>query len=168
MAMTMTMELEALAINYLTQSVWAWLAFLTAALSFWKIKSSIHHNNDNISPKLLSPSPPPPPPPPPSPSPPLQTSNQQQTTFCLLENRRNGKYSVYYGEDAYIGRKESRKTIRRHNNNNNNNNNNPDGLGDEWEALLKLKTMEMGWYRYQDLTLLDGIVVRFWNHHLVC
>lgn len=34
----------------------------------------------------------------------------------------------------------------------------------EWElATLKIKTMDMGWYRHQDLSLLDGNVVRLWN-----
>lgn len=38
------------------------------------------------------------------------------------------------------------------------------GTGWEWEpVLLKMKTTEMVWYRYQDLTVLDGNVVRLWN-----
>ncbi|KAI3775626.1 hypothetical protein L1987_50207 [Smallanthus sonchifolius] len=163
----MSMALEALAISYLTHTVlnvWTWLAFLTAALSFWKIKSSIHS-----------------PPPPhhqtlPSPSP-RQTSADQQpsitkriplfvssTTFYSLENRRIGKFRVYYGEDddcIAIGRSErchpedEERPIRQ---------------VDGWEAVLKLKTAEMGWYSYQDLTVLDGSVVRLWNqsnnHHV--
>lgn len=34
---------------------------------------------------------------------------------------------------------------------------------DGWEMVLKMKTAEMGWYLYQDLTVLDGNVVRLWN-----
>ncbi|KAD6795242.1 hypothetical protein E3N88_06138 [Mikania micrantha] len=165
--------MEALAIDYLTHTVlnvWTWLAFLTAALSFWKIKSSIHSPPHHHSLKLSSP-----------PVQPHATSaepdpdDQQDrilapatplftpsTAFCSLENRRSGKFRVYYGEvdneddGMFIGRSERRMmgSVRRVS----------VRVDDGWEALLKMKTAEMGWYRYQDLTVLDGSVVRLWKH----
>ncbi|KAM4097577.1 hypothetical protein ACJW30_07G011500 [Castanea mollissima] len=34
---------------------------------------------------------------------------------------------------------------------------------DSWERVLRMKMGEMGWYKYQDLTELNGNVVRLWD-----
>ncbi|KAI3802821.1 hypothetical protein L1987_30964 [Smallanthus sonchifolius] len=150
------MKMEAVAISYLSHTVlnvWTWLAFLTATLSFWKIKSSSH-----------SPSPSPSPPhvhhqTPAAPSSAEQqpSTNTSSTTFCSLENRRRiGKFREYYGEDDCIAidpqPEDEDRPIRQ--------------VDNGWEAVLKLKTAEIGWYRYQDLTVLDGSVVRLWNQSI--
>ncbi|KAJ0745750.1 hypothetical protein HanPI659440_Chr10g0402001 [Helianthus annuus] len=160
--MSMSMALEALAINYLTHTVWAWIAFLTAALSFWKIKPSPSPLPPPAHPISTSTSPPPPPPPPLSDDEPDPDDQQEvpssTTIFCSLENRRSGKFRVYYDGIA-VAAARTRRPIK-------GSVHNPQRLvvGDHgWEALLKLKTAEMGWYRYQDLTMLDGSVVQLWN-----
>ncbi|MFS7982790.1 hypothetical protein Hanom_Chr10g00967031 [Helianthus anomalus] len=161
--MSMSMALEALAINYLTHTVWAWIAFLTAALSFWKINPSPSPLPPPAHPISTSTSPPPPPPPPlsddePDPDDQQEVPSSSTTIFCSLENTRSGKFRVYYDGIAVAARRPIKgSVIRLHN---------PQRavLGDHgWEALLKLKTAEMGWYRYQDLTMLDGSVVQLWN-----
>ncbi|KAJ0745692.1 hypothetical protein HanPI659440_Chr10g0401401 [Helianthus annuus] len=162
--MSMSMALEALAISYLTHTVWAWIAFLTAALSFWKIKPSPSPSPlpPPAHPISTSTSPPPPPPPPLSDDEPDPDDQQEvpssTTIFCSLENRRSGKFRVYYDGIA-VAAARTRRPIK-------GSVHNPQRLvlGDHgWEALLKLKTAEMGWYRYQDLTMLDGSVVQLWN-----
>ncbi|KAI3789943.1 hypothetical protein L2E82_02750 [Cichorium intybus] len=205
MSIALDSPMEALAIHGVltaVNNVWAWIAFLTAAISFWKIKSSIH---PAVHLSLQS-SPPPPSLPQPQPqtfpvaiqpdqqNPPstttrtdsLPSTSKRHTAFCTLENRKSGKFSVYYAEDdktkddvidseedvhmssiwrnreegervidsiKHNGEPEMRTTssIRR--------NHGEDG----WEMVLKMKTAEMGWYLYQDLTVLDGNVVRLWN-----
>ncbi|KAK9071187.1 hypothetical protein SSX86_009755 [Deinandra increscens subsp. villosa] len=172
------MSMEALAINYLTHTLWTWLAFLTTSLSFWKTNSysSPHHH---LSPRLPSPSPPQPPQTATEPDPddeipstisslvsssPVSNYTKIATT-CLLEHTRSGKFRVYYGEDEDdIIRNVERRTMgsvrveeqKR-----------VDVDVDGWEAVLKLKTAEMGWYRYQDLTVLNGNVVKLWNHRVL-
>ncbi|KAF5788635.1 hypothetical protein HanXRQr2_Chr10g0466181 [Helianthus annuus] len=158
MSMSMSMALEALAINYLTHTVWAWIAFLTAALSFWKIKPSPSPLPPPAHPISTSTSPPPPlSDDEPDPDDQQEVPSSSTTIFCSLENRRSGKFRVYYDGIAVAAR--TRRPIK-------GSVHNPQRLvlGDHgWEALLKLKTAEMGWYRYQDLTMLDGSVVQLWN-----
>ncbi|KAM0018251.1 hypothetical protein Hdeb2414_s0027g00697011 [Helianthus debilis subsp. tardiflorus] len=155
----MSMSMEALAINYLTHTVWAWIAFLTAALSFWKIKPS--PSPPPAHPISTSTSPPPPPPlsdDEPDPDDQQEVPSSSTTISCSLENRRSGKFRVYYDGIALAAAR-TRRPIK-------GSVHNPERLvlGDHgWEALLKLKTAEMGWYRYQDLTMLDGSVVQLWN-----
>ncbi|CAH1425327.1 unnamed protein product [Lactuca virosa] len=196
MSIALDSPMEAIAIHGVltaVNNVWAWIAFLTAAISFWKIKSSIHLSTHHLF-LQLSPPPPPPSPPLPKTSPvaaqpdqselpstsarsPSSTS-KRHTTFCKLENRKSGKFSVYYSQDDKTkgdkidgefeedidsdrkmssitrnGEEEVRKmsSVRC--------NHGEDG----WEMLLKIKTAEMGWYVNQDLTVLNGNVVRLWN-----
>ncbi|KAK1417441.1 hypothetical protein QVD17_26568 [Tagetes erecta] len=163
--------MEALAFTYLAHTVlnvWTWLAFVTAALSFWKIKSSIHppptpSSSSSPPPKTFD-----------EPDPDLQedqvpsTTNRARvpiltspTTFCTLDTTRSGKFTVYYGdvdmniEDDRCSRSKRRINISRCD---------VENEIDGYEVLLKMKTREMGWYRYQDLTVLNGSVVQLWNH----
>ncbi|KAI3714472.1 hypothetical protein L6452_21426 [Arctium lappa] len=223
--------MEALAINYLkkqpnflnalpnysTSHFWALIAFLTAAISFsWKIKSSIqsspppphHHHSftspssnhqptqldDQLLPSSTTSSTPP-------------ASLTPSTTFCRLENRRSGKFSLHYGQTDHhdiniINTPHNQQyysllgTIRSHQQQERGTMGlDYDDIDDEeeeeeeeeeepmmmgtssikhvgyWEAdddvvLVKMKTIRemMGWYRYQDLSVLHGNVVRLWTH----
>ncbi|XP_060189383.1 uncharacterized protein LOC132618331 [Lycium barbarum] len=174
----MVYPLEALAFNYLTfgfftvvNSVWTWVAVITAAVSFWRIKTfstlpkpeprgdfSVH-----------------------APSPTVVTSSSSSSSSqvervsstplasngssfaCLVnEEGTKGKLTMYYKQDDSCGECDS------------------DGEGGDqegedegvklskewfetWDKLLKMKNGEMGWYCYQDMNVIDGNVVRLWD-----
>ncbi|XP_004488125.1 uncharacterized protein [Cicer arietinum] len=172
-------NVEALAFNYLNfglvtilNNLWTWLALLTAALSFWKIRSSgcpksVDPNSiipdpvkkpllpfEDVTDKIISP-------------------RKTLTVGCdEVDGVRKGKFTVYYEEDMQCGRRES--------------------TGDNfcyrllpvaegwvpeeretretewwrcWEKVLTLRNgeNENGWYTCQDLTELNGNVVKFWD-----
>ncbi|CAI9780325.1 unnamed protein product [Fraxinus pennsylvanica] len=172
--------LEALAFNYLSygvltavNSIWPLVAVLTAAVSFWRIRAlssskwvprgrSTDCASTSLSPvdedvtaadaEVAS------------------TSSQfntylsgSNTKFRVLERQgtTKGKFTLYYDKD------ESRTGEG-----DDNGGRNDDGatanekLGlccDDWESMMVMKIGGMGWYQYQDLTVLDGSVVRLWD-----
>ncbi|XP_020238304.1 uncharacterized protein LOC109817468 [Cajanus cajan] len=166
-------NVEALAFNYLSfglltalNNLWTWLALLTAALSFWKIRSK--------------------PMPMPMPMPEAQTSTGPHpvaltpTVVALEETKpltraavrkgvtedvdggRKGKFTVYYEEDMQctcVGREGFSTALEER----------EEGLETEWwkkwAGLLRLRNgeSENGWYTWQDLTELNGNVVRLWD-----
>ncbi|CAI9766608.1 unnamed protein product [Fraxinus pennsylvanica] len=173
--------LEALAFNnssygLLTavNSIWPWVAVLTAAVSFWRIRAL---SSSNLVPRGRSPdgvstlS-----------SSPLKmddgvaaerqvatvSSTQFDTehfsgsnTNCRVlerEGSTKGKFTLYYcdeeecrtgeggdnGGEAVVNEKRGRWC-------------------DDWERMMIVKMGDMGWYQYLDLTVLDGNVVRLWD-----
>ncbi|CAI9780326.1 unnamed protein product [Fraxinus pennsylvanica] len=166
--------LEALAFNYLSygiltavNSIWPLVAVLTAAVSFWRIRA---FSSSKLVPRGRSPD---------CASTSLSpvdedvaaadaevasTSSQfntdlLNTKFRVLERQGStkGKFTLYYDKD------ESRTGE---------DGDNGDGatasekLGwccDDWESMMVMKMGDMGWYQYQDLTVLDGSVVRLWD-----
>ncbi|KAL4589382.1 hypothetical protein LXL04_002288 [Taraxacum kok-saghyz] len=197
MSIALDSPMEALAIHGVltaVNNVWTWIAFLTAAISFWKIKSSIHPSPHHLSLQLSSPPPQPPPStrqPQTSPvaaqpdqselpctsagSPP--STSKRHTAFCTLENRKSGKFSVYYAQDDKIDgefKEQIDSTDRKMRSSIREEGERPPSIGliqrngeekvritrrnhgeDGWEMVLKMKTAEMRWYLHQDLTVLD-------------
>ncbi|CAK9159243.1 unnamed protein product [Ilex paraguariensis] len=180
---TLDSPLEALAFNYLSfglftvvNNIWTWVAVITAALSFWRIRSSgllksdlLDRNLDGASPAAVFSSP--------SSSPaeniaePASSTSASAsdfpamskiTSFCRVEGDglTKGKYTVYYNEDDDEFTSNEEEVDNR------------DGEGvevvakewcDGWDRVLRMRNGDMGWYRYQDLTVLDGNVVRLWD-----
>ncbi|KAI8565319.1 hypothetical protein RHMOL_Rhmol03G0249800 [Rhododendron molle] len=156
--------LEALAFNYLSfafstavNNVWTWLALTTAAVSFWKIRAAAvcagpaksqrpdrRRINEPIS---------------------TVSTTTTAVNFVLEtdgganEGRRRvrrGKFTVYYDEISAGVEGDSTAD---------------DGgegcrWGGDWERGLRMRVGEdvsLGWYRNQDLTVIDGNVVRLWD-----
>lgn len=171
--------LEALAFNYLNyglltvvNNIWTWVAVLTAAVSFWRIRASSEHPRgkllDGSSQTLLLPSP-------------LvekvavdehvdevqepeQMSWSSKTTpFCGLENEgvTKGKFTLYY----YCNEEESEKCGTSTMDNGGNGEREEDGEGwwSKWEMVMKMRRGDDEWYRYQDMSLINGNVVRLWD-----
>ncbi|XP_058727712.1 uncharacterized protein LOC131599328 [Vicia villosa] len=172
-------NVEALAFNYLNfglvtalNNLWTWLALLTAALSFWKIRSSgcpkiqdtVSEKSDTgVEPSLLS-------------FEDVTASKTEKPRKMLnevcnddedVDGVRKGKYTVYYEEDMQCGggesggdccygllpvaegweREDEREWWKR------------------WEEVLRLRKgeNENGWYTCQDLIGLNGNVVKRWD-----
>ncbi|KAG8376261.1 hypothetical protein BUALT_Bualt09G0044800 [Buddleja alternifolia] len=171
---TLDSPLEALALNYLNyalltavNSIWAWVAVITAAVSFWRIRAlssppePLCRSQDAASetpkaaetaarvPKHLLSAP------------------MKKTSCCVVERESSTKtkFSLYYEEDYYFrgddGGGESEdggdaaEAVSESEN-----------VGrwcDDWERMMVVRMGDMGWYRWQDTTVLDGSVVRLWD-----
>lgn len=174
--------LEALALNYLSvgfltivNNLWTWVAVITAAVSFWRIRAA------GGRPTCLKSDSSPPPPPndqslggselvpeisapdvladePPAPAP-APASEMVVGDDKVDDGVTKGTkfVAVYYGED------DGRELMAA---NELEESGDDEGCGEwweSWERVLTTKTGEMGWYRYQDLTVLNGNVVRLWG-----
>ncbi|KAJ7956021.1 Transmembrane protein [Quillaja saponaria] len=175
-------HLEALAFNYLSLSfsavvnnLWAWVAVITAAVSFWRIRavgcarpekepsfndrsSSGSQLSEQLVPEVLlyddvaDDKPP---------------SSQAVTTPAVAVGDvkvdgwvTKGKFAVYFYEeerecDSCELTAETEEWEEESNNLN--------GWWENWEKMLRLRSGKNGWYRYQDLTELNGNVVRLWD-----
>lgn len=157
--------LEALAFNYLSfgfftvvNNVWAWVAVITAAVSFWKIKTSSTLPSPEPRGDFSGA---------PSPSPPQTTSVPSSSTVTTemytgvvmnKEEGTKGKLTVYFkqddGEECDVDGDDGDQKGE-------------DGAVEmwfeNWENLLKMRNGEMGWYRCQDMKVIDGNVVRLWD-----
>lgn len=165
--------LDALAFDYVSygiliivNNVWTWVAFVTAAVSFWRIRSAAS-GAASFSAKC---------------DPPAPTSNSTQTSPAIpqIENPRvrtsvpssteavrdfevdgvtKGKFTVYYEDDGEhdgglsgVREWEGKES---------------EALCGEWwegwESLLRTRRGEWSWYGYQDLTVINGNVVKLWD-----
>lgn len=176
-------NVEALAFNYLSfgfltalNNLWTWLALLTAALSFWKIRSAgcpkprpkpeaqaqpffrpeavadlliVEKTEPTKQHAATAPF-----------SPPLLRGENNSEE----NDERKGKFTVYYEEEdmdmqCTCDENEGLLTAWKE----------KEGTETEWwkrwERLLRLRNgeNENGWYTWQDLTELNGNVVRFWD-----
>ncbi|KAK6147573.1 hypothetical protein DH2020_018485 [Rehmannia glutinosa] len=176
--------LEALALNYLTygvqtavNSIWAWIAVITAAVSFWSLRALSSPPPELRSRSQVAESTSSPPPKaaeravaenPATVSTPGETQvlSAPIKTSCLMLEREictKTKFSLYYDlEDDFRGDGDGGES-------------DDDGdaaavrsekLGrwcDDWERMMVVRMGDMGWYRWQDTTSLDGNVVRLWD-----
>ncbi|KAL2250997.1 UNVERIFIED_CONTAM: hypothetical protein Sindi_2222000 [Sesamum indicum] len=175
--------LEALALNYLSygfftavNNIWAWVAVITAAVSFWRIRALSsapvstpeprRRSHDTAStsssapPKVAEPAT-------------LSTAGETQLssapakTSCPTLGREGStktKFSLYYEEDDFREYDEGGE-----------NEDDGDGtagvseksgryLSEDWERMMVVVRMgDMGWYRWQDRAVFDGSVVRLWD-----
>lgn len=163
--------LEALAFDYLSigfiatlNSLWTWLAVLTAALSFWRIRVS---GSNPGSPATANP-------PPMIQSPSIREQGSKPKEVAVVPPARpssvsanendgvtKGKFTMYYGEagrkqavanDIHGGCSGELNSFRRWREETS-----------EWEIMLKTRMANLEWYAFQDLTALNGNVVRLWD-----
>ncbi|KAI3443518.1 hypothetical protein Pfo_000183 [Paulownia fortunei] len=175
--------LEVLALNYLSygfltavNNIWAWVAVITAAVSFWSIRalSSPPVSTPELrsrSHDAASTSAGPPKVPERAAVEPATVSTPDETqllsaptkTSCRTLEREGGtktKFSLYYKEEDFReddegGENDGRGTAVM-----------SEKLGswcDDWERMMVMRMGDMGWYRCQDTTVLDGSVVRLWD-----
>ncbi|KAH7574520.1 hypothetical protein JRO89_XS03G0306500 [Xanthoceras sorbifolium] len=176
--------LEALAFNYLSfgiltvvNNLWTWVAVITAAVSFWRIKTAgatsyspkpeVQPRNDPSAtgsrpvPEIIS-----------SadsvfelPAPAAASDTVRSSSSAVLRDVKDGgetkgKFTLYYHEKEEESResedgeltvvKEWGEECR-------------DGCEEWWERVMRVRVVDMGWHRYQDLTVIDGNIVRFWG-----
>uniref|UniRef100_A0A5B7BVN6 Uncharacterized protein n=1 Tax=Davidia involucrata TaxID=16924 RepID=A0A5B7BVN6_DAVIN len=173
--------LEALAFNYVTfgfltvvNNIWTWIAVVTAAVSFWRIRVAGSPKpdpraarNPDVSPnsKVVSQ-------PPDTVAEPVSSSSTAASlatmTPCVWavesDGATKGNFTVYYEDDRRGGDGELTLTGKL----------DADGDfgsgGGEWSydvcdrSMLRMRMGDdMGWYRFQDMTVFDGNVVRLWD-----
>lgn len=172
--------LEALALNYLSlgfltavNNLWTWVAVLTAAVSFWRIRASggstQFHGNDrsptrqthvpetsvaNVSADESSS---------PAPSP---ANGIVAGEFGLDGMTKGTKFVAVYDEGA--DRKGNGESAAENDEYyyywEETGGDECSGIGKCWERELRTRTAEKVWYRYQDLRVLNGNVVRLWEN----
>ncbi|KAL5572308.1 hypothetical protein UlMin_021905 [Ulmus minor] len=179
---------EVLAINYasfgfftLVNNLWAWVAVMTAAVSFWRLRaagagattssgfnsdtSSSTHNDESSNGSMLVSEIPPSIYPEELPSTTSCVSPSKASSASVLGNveeigvTKGEKFTLYYEDDGDLtaltediaGEAVIEECCSE--------------WWESWEKILKLRTgeLEMGWNRYQDLTKLNGNVVRLWD-----
>ncbi|KAI3447244.1 hypothetical protein Pfo_003909 [Paulownia fortunei] len=182
--------LEALALNYLSygfltaiNNIWAWVAVITAAVSFWRIRASssplvsIPEQRGSSQDAASTSSSPPhmagevEAAEPTTVSTPGETkqllSPLMTTSCCVLESEGSPKvkFSLYFNEDDFREGDEGGEDE---------DSGGCNGGGavvseklgwwcDDWERTMVVRMGDMGWYRCQDLKVLDGSVVRLWD-----
>ncbi|WJX24504.1 hypothetical protein P8452_13604 [Trifolium repens] len=168
MSFLLDSNVEALAFNYLNfglitilNNLWTWLALLTAALSFWKIRSSgcpkestsvkvdSDVSNSAVSVKDIT----------------AETETPKKIltdVFDEVDGVRKRKFTMYYEDDMQCELIESSSSCY--------DRLLPVAEGELewwkcWEKVLKLRNgeNENGWYTCQDLTELNGNVVKIWD-----
>ncbi|XP_057729859.1 uncharacterized protein LOC130945144 [Arachis stenosperma] len=146
-------NLEALTLNYFAiNNLWTWLAVITAALSFWKIRVSA--NSPHLTDLHAVPQ-----------HPPHDHRDDPPSVPTLVfgdvdvDGPTKGKFTVYYEDDDDVARESHQELLTEWHG----------GCESEWweswERLLKLRVGENqnGWYTWQDLTAINGNVVRLWD-----
>ncbi|KAF3439726.1 hypothetical protein FNV43_RR18004 [Rhamnella rubrinervis] len=178
--------LEPLTFNFLSfgfftfvHNLWTWLALITAAVSVWKIRASgsgssicldsdsgssppCNHETSNGSPPVTE----------------VESSPTTSSSIIAAASApslvapedddgvgtKGTKFRVYYESDDGEG-DDGELTAAEES-----------GAGEEvevaeeggdwwesWERMLKMRSGEMSWYRYQDMRDINGNVVRLWD-----
>ncbi|KAL4333488.1 hypothetical protein GQ457_07G039500 [Hibiscus cannabinus] len=176
-------RVEALAFNYVSfgiftivNNLWTWVALITAAVSFWRIRAAGAATSSCSPSSSVIDRPIPEVEEKPTASPVVPVSTPASVTETIVSQldcndgvTKGGmpKLTVYY-ENAFGGESDidgdTAETEWC----------NGDGYCKEgscgggewwesWERVLRLRKGETGWYRYQDLTAINGNVVRLWD-----
>lgn len=179
--------LEALTFNYATfcvftvvNNLWTWVAVITAAVSFWKIRTtSFSDNPDHQQPRIhrntsgsqvqrsadTSSVEAAPPCPIPAPAAALPSVNDVKDVDGVTEG---SKYTLYYYEEEQResdGDGEVTSVVKEWRDDDDDD----DGVSScgewwEWERVrMTARIGDMGWHRWQDLTVVNGNVVRLWD-----
>ncbi|XP_004287665.1 PREDICTED: uncharacterized protein LOC101305000 [Fragaria vesca subsp. vesca] len=169
-------------------SLWTWLAVVTATVSFWRLrpraieglKLHLPSSNDVVrSSNGCSPFP--------ETSPPPVTAEEElprsvsappSRAHAAVPSSSSGlgrfeddggvtkgvKFTLYFDEDTNgdvggEGEGDGDVTARE---------TEESGGENWWESCLRMRTEEKSWYRYQDLTVFNGNVVRLWDDNQGC
>lgn len=173
-------NLEALAFNYVSLgffNLWTWVAVITAAFSLWKVRAAgvstpsssdfgslssknNQHLNGSMSfseitltqPKTVE-------------ELPIRSSTGSALHLASADVHGGDDiavtkgafkfFSTYYvdereGSDNLTAEEENEDEV-------------VEGCGEWWDTVLEMEMGDMSWYRYQDLTVLNGNVVRLWD-----
>ncbi|KAL8488139.1 hypothetical protein ACS0TY_023968 [Phlomoides rotata] len=144
--------LEALAFNYLTyglltavKNIWARVAVITAAVSFWRIRFS------SSTPEAAESA---------AEQPAIVSSSSElalsKASFSVLEREGSTKmkFTLYIEEGDDGGEDDGGEAAAVVS---------PKWWCDDWEKMMVMRMGDMGWYKWQDTTALDGSVVRLWE-----
>lgn len=162
--------LEALAFDYVSfgifgvvNNIWTWVAVVTAAVSFWKIKAQVkpallQHRNDRNPSGSQQPVPEMPPAEESSARVALAASASPATASPSVgdvDGVTKGKFTLYYREEKEEVDGEITAVEELWEDNSRG--------GDWWERMTRVRRAELGWYSYQDLTVVNGNIVRLWD-----
>ncbi|XP_021890792.1 uncharacterized protein LOC110809303 [Carica papaya] len=170
---TLESRLEEVAFNYvglgvlsIVNNLWTWVAILTATISFWRIKAGARASSCSVKSEE-------------KPTrvdrrtvgsePNLGTSTDEVSSIAspvmaapiipsvCNEEITKGKFIMYYEDE---GESDGELTAVREWRNRED-----EGCGEWWEVWERVLRMRRGedWYRFLDLTLLNGNVVRLWD-----
>ncbi|KAF8113403.1 hypothetical protein N665_0050s0057 [Sinapis alba] len=170
---TLDSPLEALAFEYasfgvlaIVNNVWTWIAVVTAAVSFWRMRVTTIGDDGHHGSGLLEES---------EQEPQEVAGPVKETVVAQVEETEvwetlmcddgvtKGKMTMYYEVDVDGGRYvdvdgELTSAV-----------NYGGGLGDcgewweQWERVVKMRNGDEDWYRYVDLMVINGSVVRLWD-----
>lgn len=184
--------LEALALDYINvgfltivNNLWTWVAVITAAVSFWRIRVATggavaatssdessspppRYDQSSIGSKPVSEIKVPDVLPPRDDEPVSISGSGLDSDSGIMEVEdfkadgvtKGVKFFAVYYEENDCGEDDGELTAEE---------SGVDGAvkvgewWDSWERVLRMKMGEMGWYKYQDLTELNGNVVRLWD-----
>lgn len=180
---TLDSPLEALAFQYasfgvlaVVNNVWTWIAVVTAAVSFWRMKvttigdngghgcslledvttSKAEQEADHQEPQEMAD------PVEEAAAPPVNETKVWEPLMCD-DGVTKGKLTMYYEVDDVDGERCVDRDVEL------TAVNYGGGLGscgewwERWERVLKMRTGDDDWYRYVDLTVINGSVVRLWD-----
>lgn len=164
---TLVSPLEVLAFDYVSfvfNNLWTWVAVVTAAVSFWRIRATTITTTAAVG--YIDESP-------------RETPKQQATKVVETKPPRvkvtetedwslllcndgvtKGKLTVYYEEEIDGERDEDDGEIT------DVKYGGCESSGEwweRWEKVVKMRNGDEGWYRYVDLTVINGNVVRLWD-----
>lgn len=151
-------------------NLWTWLALVTAAVSFWRIRAAAESSNAKISTAETVPEEEEEPPASsssaaaPAASAPVASRSSEEDEGVVTKGL---KFTVYY--ENYEEGDGGELTVTEELEGGGGDAVEVEVMGGEWwERMLKLRNGEMGWYRYQDLTEINGNVVRLWEWDAPC
>ena len=177
--------LEALAFNYLSfgffaavNSLWTWVAVVTAAVSFWRIRAASgcpkpeepvcidrsSNGSQQVSEVVKSDTVDERPREEFVPASAAAASSTTRSTIVVgggdedVGGVTKGKFTVYYEDDSQCESDKWTVTEEWESDEGRS-----DGWWESWEKVLRTKMGENGWYMYQDVTELNGNIVRFWD-----
>ncbi|EOA25844.1 hypothetical protein CARUB_v10019217mg [Capsella rubella] len=167
---TLESPLEVLAFDYVFNNLWTWIAVVTAAVSFWRIRATTTTTTVIRDNGFIDDSPREPPLPQATKAPRVKVTETKPPRVKVTETGdwslllcndgvTKGKLTVYYEEeiereideddgeitDVKYGGGESGEWWER------------------WERVVKMRSGDEGWYRYVDLAVINGSVVRLWD-----
>ncbi|XWS72310.1 hypothetical protein CRYUN_Cryun02cG0029000 [Craigia yunnanensis] len=182
--------LEALACSYVSfgiftivNNLWTWIAVITAAVSFWRIRAAgaatsscsvkkpdqkpstctIHRTEDESRPipeaeekptlsAFVS-----------APASVAETSVSPLVCNDGVTKGAKFKLTVYYEDDGESDVDGEMTVVEWSDSDGDCNEGSCGEWWESWERVLSLRKGETGWYRYQDLTAINGNVVRLWD-----
>ncbi|XP_010503024.1 PREDICTED: uncharacterized protein LOC104780221 [Camelina sativa] len=169
---TLDSPLEVLAfdyVNFVFNNLWTWIAVVTAAVSFWRIRSTTTISGRGRRDEGFIDESPREPQKPQATKAPLVvetrppkvkvTETEDWSLLLCNDGVTKGKLTVYYEEEIDGERDEDGEetTAVKY------------GGGESgewwerWESVVKMRNGDEGWYRYVDLTVINGSVVRLWD-----